>query len=150
MKSLYHTSDTAEIQGRIAALTSDRQPLWGKMNVGQAMAHCVIGLESATGDRHIKRVLIGRVLGPMVKPLALGDDKPMKKNSPTAPELRAPTDSNFASEREKLTQLVTKFASAGPTACTRAPHAFFGPMTPDEWGILMYKHLDHHLRQFGA
>lgn len=150
MKSLYNAGDTAEIQQRIARLTPDREPLWGKMNVGQAMAHCVVGLESATGERQIKRMLIGRILGPMVKPLALGDDKPMKKNSPTAPEFRVPADSDFTRERERLAQLVTQFASAGPAACTTTPHGFFGPMTPDEWGILMYKHLDHHLRQFGA
>ena len=47
MKSLYNAGDTAEIQQRIARLTPDREPLWGKMNVGQAMAHCVVGLESA-------------------------------------------------------------------------------------------------------
>jgi hypothetical protein len=112
MKSLYNAGDSAEVQGRIATLTPDRQPLWGKMNVGQAMAHCVVGLESATGERRIRRMLIGRLLGPLVKPLALSDDKPLKKNSPTAPEFLVPADSNFALEREKLAKLVTKFAAA--------------------------------------
>lgn len=150
MKSLYNAGDAAEVQRRIATLTPDRQPLWGKMKVGQAMAHCVVGLESATGERQLKRLLIGRLLGPLVKPLALGDDRPLKKNSPTAPEFIVPADSDFALGREKLAKLVTKFAAAGPAGCTKTPHGFFGPMTPDQWGILMYKHLDHHLRQFGA
>jgi hypothetical protein len=150
MKTLYDAHDVAQVQQRLAGLTADRPPLWGKMNVGQAMAHCVVGLESATGARQIKRVFIGRLLGPLVKPLALGDDKPMKKNSPTAPEFLVPADSEFASHRAKVSQLVAQFASGGPLACTKAPHAFFGRMTPDEWGILMYKHLDHHLRQFRA
>jgi hypothetical protein len=150
MKSLYNAGDAAEIQQRLVTVTPDRQPVWGKMNVGQAMAHCAVGLESATGARRIKRVLIGRLLGPLVKPLALGNDKPLQKNSPTAREFLVSSDSDFASERAKLAQLITQFASAGPAGCTRTPHAFFGSMTPEEWGILMYKHLDHHLRQFNA
>ena len=46
--------------------------------------------------------------------------------------------------------LIDRFAAAGPKGCTTHPHSFFGPLTPDEWAILMYKHLDHHLRQFGV
>jgi len=46
--------------------------------------------------------------------------------------------------------LVDRFASAGKAGCTTHPHTFFGRMTADEWGILMYKHIDHHLQQFGV
>jgi hypothetical protein len=150
MKNLYDANDTAEIQQRLAALTSDRPPLWGKMNAGQTMAHCVVGLEAATGEREIPRRLIGRLLGRLVKPLALGNDKPMQRNSPTAPEFVIAGNRDFAAERARLAALVDRFAAAGPGGCTTRPHAFFGPMTPQEWAILMYKHLDHHLRQFNA
>jgi hypothetical protein len=53
-------------------------------------------------------------------------------------------------ERKRLLERISRFASAGSNGCTQYPHSFFGPLTPDEWAILMYKHLDHHLRQFGA
>jgi hypothetical protein len=46
--------------------------------------------------------------------------------------------------------LIDRFAAAGPAGCTTHPHAFFGRLTPDEWAILPYKRLDHHLRQFGV
>jgi transposase InsO family protein len=46
--------------------------------------------------------------------------------------------------------VVDRFAAGGPTVCTNNPHSFFGTMTPEQWSILMYKHLDHHLRQFGV
>lgn len=52
-------------------------------------------------------------------------------------------------ERARLLGLIDRFA-AGPQACTRHPHSFFGKMQPDEWATLMYKHLDHHLRQFSV
>jgi hypothetical protein len=150
MKTLFNPSDTAEIQQRLAALTSDRQPLWGKMNVGQAMAHCVVGLESATGERVIPRQMIGRLIGRLVKPMAVGNDKPLQRNSPTAPDFRIAGDRDFEAERARLAALIDRFATAGPGGCTTSPHAFFGPMTPQEWAILNYKHLDHHLRQFNG
>ena len=53
-------------------------------------------------------------------------------------------------ERARLCRLIDRFAQAGPDGCTTQPHSFFGAMTPDEWALLMYKHIDHHLRQFGA
>jgi Protein of unknown function (DUF1569) len=81
---------------------------------------------------------------------ALRDDKPMMRNSPTSKELVIEDDHDFAIERARLGTLIGRFAAAGPAGCTSHPHAFFGPLTPEEWGILMYKHLDHHLRQFGV
>jgi len=150
MKNLYDPAYASEIRQRIGALRADATPLWGKMGVEQMVAHCSVGLESATGERVIERVLIGRLIGGFVKPLALGDDKPMKRNSPTAREFIITDARDLDTERVRLLALVDKFAAAGPAGCTTTPHAFFGPMTPDEWAILMYKHLDHHLRQFGA
>lgn len=150
MKQLYDSACVAEVKARLAALRPDSAPLWGRMRVGQAMAHCAVGLESATGERVIPRVLIGRLIGRLVKPLALGDDKPMKRNSPTARDFLIDGDRDLDVERARVNVLIDRFASAGPAGCTTHPHAFFGPMTPEEWSILMYKHLDHHLRQFGV
>ena len=53
-------------------------------------------------------------------------------------------------ERRRLLQLVERFAAAGPAGCTAHPHSFFGRLTPEEWAVLQYKHLDHHLRQFAV
>ena len=57
---------------------------------------------------------------------------------------------DLGKERDQLSGLIDKFAAGGAAGCTRNPHSFFGKMTPEEWAILMYKHLDHHLRQFGV
>jgi hypothetical protein len=74
----------------------------------------------------------------------------MKRNSPTAPFLIVHEEPEFIAERARLSTLVDRFANGGPTTCTTHPHTFFGSMTPEQWAILMYKHVDHHLRQFGA
>jgi hypothetical protein len=57
---------------------------------------------------------------------------------------------DLAAERERIYALIDRFAKGGPQSCTTHPHVFFGRLTPNEWAALMYKHLDHHLRQFGA
>ena len=87
---------------------------------------------------------------PMVKSKVLGDERPMGKNAPTAKSLVVADERDLGVEQKRLCALIDRFASSGPEGCTMHPHTFFGRLTPDEWAILMYKHLDHHLRQFGV
>jgi hypothetical protein len=150
MKNLFDPAQAGEVKERIARLRPDSRPLWGSMNVGQALAHCAASLEWAVGDTRPPRMFVGRVIGQLIKPMVLKDDEPMRRNSPTAKTLIVGDERDLGAERARLSALVDRFAAAGPTACTRHPHSFFGRLTPDEWAILMYKHLDHHLRQFGA
>lgn len=131
-------------------LRPDSERLWGKMNTAQALAHCSAGLELAFGERTPPRAFIGRILGPIIKPLALGNDEPMRKNSPTVEGLVVNDDRDLAKEQERLRGMIDRFAAGGPAACTSHPHSFFGRLTPGQWAVLMYKHLDHHLRQFGC
>ena len=74
----------------------------------------------------------------------------MARNTPTSPLLVTADDRDLAAERQRLQALVQRFAAGGPAGCTSHPHTFFGRLTPEEWAVLMYKHVDHHLRQFGA
>jgi hypothetical protein len=150
MKNLYEPAQVQEVKGRIALLKPDSQRLWGTMSASQAVAHCSAGMEMALGDKNPPRAFAGRLLGWIVKPLALKDDAPMRRNTPTMPELVVRGERNLGAERERLVALIDRFAAAGPAGCTTHPHSFFGPLTPNEWAILTYKHLDHHLRQFGV
>ncbi len=119
------------------------------MSAAQMMEHSARGLEMATGDLRPPRALIGRLLGRAVKPMALKDGAPMKRNSPTAPALIV-GDVDLESSRARLLGALDRFVAGGERGCTDHPHAFFGPLKPNEWSALMYKHLDHHLRQFSA
>ncbi len=150
MKNLFDAARVQEVTERTAQLTPDCKPEWGKMTVSQMLAHCAIGMESATGEQKPPRLLVGRILGPVIKPLALRNDDPMRKNSPTAPIFVIEGNRDFTVEQAKLRGLVERFGAEGPACCTDHPHAFFGRLKPDEWAILMYKHVDHHLRQFGV
>jgi uncharacterized protein DUF1569 len=150
MKNLFQPSAAEEIERRIGALRPDSHPQWGKMTVAQMAAHCSAGLELASGERRPPRALIGRLIGWAIKPLVLRNDEPMRRNSPTVQGLVVNDQRDLEIERRRLLGLIRRFVTAGSNGCTTHPHSFFGALTPDEWAILMYKHLDHHLRQFGV
>lgn len=149
MQHLHDPARVAEVKARLATVRADSPRQWGKMTAPQAVAHLAIGLEGALGDLTMPRMFLGRLVGRLVKKQALGNDEPFIRNAPTAPALLVSDARDLDRERARLLQLIDRFA-AGPSACTTLPHPFFGPLTPDEWAVLEYKHLDHHLRQFGA
>ena len=150
MKNLFDPARATELRERIQRLRPDSPRVWGKMTAPQAMAHCAVALEWAVGDTVAPRMMIGRVIGGVVRRLAVRNDDPMVKNAPTSPDLRIADQRELATERARLTSLIERFSTGGPGACTTHPHSFFGRMTPDEWAVLLDKHVDHHLRQFGV
>jgi hypothetical protein len=150
MKNLFEAASVIEIKERVANLTPESRRQWGTMNAAQAVAHLTAGMELALGDRKPPRMLIGRLIGGIIKPKVLGDDAPMRRNSPTVSGLVVLDERDLEKERERLLAVIDRFAEAGPAGCTAYPHSFFGRLTPEEWAVLVYKHLDHHLRQFGV
>ena len=149
MKSLFSADVRQEIVRRLDALQAGSTRHWGKMDPAQALAHCTTAMEMATGDLPRKQVLIGRLLGPFLKSMLLGE-KPFAKNGPTDPAFIVSDPRDFAKEKSRLVATVTRFCEKGPGAVDGSVHSFLGPLTGDEWGVMMYKHLDHHLRQFGT
>jgi hypothetical protein len=150
MNNLYEPARVDEVKQRVATLTSASQRQWGTMTASQALAHCSAAMEMATGDSMPPRMLIGRLIGGMIRNKVLKNSDPLRRNTPTAKNLVISDDRDLAKEQQRLCELIDRFAKVGPNGCTKHPHTFFGPMTPEEWAALMYKHLDHHLRQFGA
>lgn len=149
MKNLFETSTAKEIQTRIISLTPECQRQWGKMNISQMLAHCSAWMELAAGTTTSPRSFAGRIFGTIAKRSLLGE-APVRRNMPTDKQLIVVNAKDFAAEQQRLLHLVDSFASAGPENCPIHPHSFFGPMTATEWATLGYKHLDHHLKQFGA
>jgi hypothetical protein len=92
---------------------------------------------------------MGRFLGPLIKPSVMGP-KPLSKGTPTDVSHIFPSDINFAESQSKAIAAVKKFREDGPAKAASHAHPFFGKLTPQEWAILQWKHLDHHLRQFGV
>ena len=150
MKNLFDTATAAQIKERIRRLEPSSRRQWGKMSAAQAVAHCATTMEWAVGDKNEPRAFLGRLFGPLAKSRVLKDEAPMGRNMPTAKTLVVADERELAKESERLCALIDRFSTGGPQGCTKHAHTFFGQLTPDEWAQLMYKHLDHHLRQFGA
>ena len=150
MKNLLDTATAKEVQERIARLGPANERQWGKMSAPQALAHCSVAMEWAVGDNNPPRMFVGRIFGPIAKSQLLKNEKPMGRNAPTAKSLVIADQRELGKERERLSRLIERFCAGGRAGCTKHPHTFFGQLTAEEWAQIMYKHIDHHLRQFGA
>jgi hypothetical protein len=147
--SLFTNDGLAAMQARLDRLRPDAPRQWGKMTAAQMLAHCQQPLRVALGELPLKRSLIGLLFGRMAKKKLLSPE-PWRPGMPTAPEFVIRDDRDFAREHATLAALVQRFSAGGPAALTKRPHPFFGPLTAEEWQGLQWRHLDHHLRQFGV
>ena len=150
VKNLFEAATVEEVRERLAQLRPESERQWGKMNPAQMLAHCSAAMGMAMGKVTPPRILIGRLLGPLAKKSLIGNGTPMRRNSMTEKSCLVTDERDFVVERQALRQSIDRFATGGPGVCTKHPHFFFGPLTPVEWAVLMYQHLDHHLRQFGV
>ena len=148
VKNLFAAATAEEVKERMARLTPESERQWGKMNPAQMLAHCSSTIGMAMGTIAPPRILIGRLLGPLAKKSLIVNGTPMRRNSMTERSCLVTDERDFLTERQRLLESIDRFATGGPGVCTKHPHFFFGPLTPVEWAVLMYQHLDHHLRQF--
>jgi hypothetical protein len=135
---------------RINSLHQDKQPLWGKMSVGQMLSHCCVSYEMVYEDKHpyskgIKKWMLTK----FVKPIVVSD-KPYKRNSRTAPEFIITTQKDFTTEKKRLIDFILKTSELGSSHFENLESKSFGKLTSGEWDQLFSKHLDHHLSQFGV
>jgi hypothetical protein len=149
MRSIFDSSTREEITRRINSLTPQHSAHWGKMNVLQMVKHGVLCEDMMHGSIVIKRVFIGRIIGPGILRKTLRDEKPFGKNSPTSPVLKTDNLANGDIEKEK-SEWISRLNMYADFKNTTFVHPFFGPMTKEQIGQFVFKHADHHLRQFGA
>lgn len=150
MKNLFDGALANQIKLRIDQLRPDSQRQWGYRSPAKVLAHCALGLEMALGDIKPHPMFVGRLMGFLIKPMVFGNDEPFRRNSPTLDELVVHGEPELDEARRRLCSLIDRFTSSGISACSPHPHPYFGRLTPIEWAILNYKHLDHHLRQFNV
>lgn len=151
MKNLFDATVANEVKTRLGKLGPQSETQWGKMTTPQMLAHCSVSMQWAVGEVvPEKGALPMRLIGRLVKTRVFQNEDQLRKNSPTAKSLIVADERDIGKERDRLSGLIDKFAAGGAAGCTKNPHSFFGKMTPEEWAVLVYKHLDHHLRQFGV
>ncbi len=151
MRNLFDPVVADQVKTRLGKLEPQSERRWGKMTAAQMLAHCSVSMQWAVGEViPEKGSLPVRLMGRLVKPMVFRNEDPIRKNTPTAKSLIVADEREFGEERDRLSGLIDRFTVGGAAGCTRNPHTFFGELTPEQWAILTYKHLDHHLRQFGV
>lgn len=147
IKNLFDPVVKQEVINRINKLTPATKQLWGKMNVSQMLAHVQKPIAVAYGTHMPKGSFLLRLLGPLFKS-ALWDEKPYKHSLPTDPTfVMTGSEREFEKEKAILLSMVNDFAEA---KLVSDKHPVFGKMTKENWSKATWKHLDHHLQQFGV
>ena len=149
MKTLFDPVAYEEIVRRVESIQPGSERQWGKMTVAQMLEHTARALEMAAGKRQRKQAFLGKLIGWKFRKDFVGE-KPFGKNGPTGPDFIVEGEPDFRSTREKVKTLLGELHALGERGCDGNIHGFFGKMTGAEWGVTQYKHMDHHLRQFGA
>ena len=151
MKSVFDQTVTSGLTDRINKLSPDTKPLWGKMTAAQMLAHCNVQYEMVydEGKHPRPNAFVRFILKLLVKDTVTGD-KPYKHNSKTAPAFLIKDDKDFQSEKERLISYIDTTQRLGEDHFDNKESHSFGALTKKEWNTLFYKHLDHHLTQFGV
>lgn len=149
MKTIFDKNTREQLINRIEQINEESKALWGKMNVSQMLKHntywngWILGME----DHIYKQAFMGKIFGKIAMKRMIREDKPFDKNIPTSDQFKPHAKvEDLESEKLKWMALLGKYVSYNNPNFI---HDFFGKMTKEQIGILVYKHTDHHLRQFG-
>jgi hypothetical protein len=147
MKSVFHQVDRLALAHRLDAITSASAPRWGRMDSRQMLAHLSDGVRMALGELTVQP-RGGPLRFPPIRH-AIIHWLPFPKSAPTAPELLTRRAEDWDAERAVLKHLLERLGAL-EGARDWPEHPAFGRLGSRDWGALVYRHVDHHLRQFGA
>jgi hypothetical protein len=148
MRSILNETDRAEISNRMRSLSASSTGRWGSMNVVSMLQHLHLSTRMALGELPVASVNKRAFQAFPLKHLLLYV-VPFPKGAPTAAELKPGDTVSFEEERTALLELLERIGT-GPRDGAGPAHPLFGPLTWREWGVVTYKHANHHLKQFGA
>ncbi len=147
MKSIWQSDARKEVLMRVGNLQPNASARWGKMNCSRMLAHVTDGVRMAIGELDV---------APKSSPLKFPPIRhliiywlPFPKGAPTAPELIERTPEEWDREVVQFKDVLAKFA-ADNERTDWPEHPAFGKLSAKDWGALIYKHIDHHFKQFGV
>jgi hypothetical protein len=135
MKTIFDKATRDELISRISSLNENNSSQWGKMNVYQMIKHCSSWEEMIQENKQHKRGFMGRIFGRIALKNVLKDDAPLRKNSPTVPWLKMSGNGDIGVEKEKWISLMNNYSNYSNT---QYMHPFFGKMTKEQIGHLVY------------
>lgn len=146
VKNLFDPAVKQDIISRINQLTPESKALWGKMNVAQMLSHCQKPIGVAFGEHQLQGSFIIKLIGPLFKSV-LYNNKPYKRSLPTDRSFVITEQKDLETEKNKLIDMIHMFTE---DHLTGGKHPAFGKLTKEQWSKATWKHLDHHLQQFGV
>ena len=150
LPNIFTAPVSADMINRINKLTASTPALWGKMNVSQMLAHCCVTYEMIFENKHAKpNFLVGFILKAFVKGKVVGE-APYAQGGPTAPQFVITDERDFEKEKTRLIDYINRVQQMGEDAFEGKASHSFGVLNKTEWNNMMYKHLNHHLSQFGV
>ena len=148
MGSILNDADRAAIMSRMRSLSVSSMRRWGSMDVACMLQHLQLSARMTLGELEVPSVNKRPFQFFPLKHLIIYV-LPFPKGAPTAPELKTITAASLEEERSALLELLERIGT-GPRDGAGPAHPLFGPLTWREWGVITYKHADHHLKQFGV
>ncbi len=148
MGSILNETDRAAITSRVRSLSKSSTGRWGTLDVTGMLKHLHLSALMAVGEMEVpsanKRAFHMFPLKHLLLYVV-----PFPKGAPTAPKLKPEAAASIEEERAAVLELLERIGT-GPRDGAGPDHPLFGPLTRREWGVVTYKHTDHHLKQFGA
>jgi len=148
-QNLYEPQVYQDCLARIDKLTPESRRKWGSMTVAQMLAHCAEIQEVSNGKELRNTPWLVKLFRGMIRSMVLSE-KPYPKGMKTHRQYLKTSECDFEAEKKRLLAALEKFADAAKSPASQPTHPLLGKMTPEEKGWAVYKHLDHHLRQFGV
>ena len=147
MPTLRKQETRSGLINRLQRLTPETKPYWGKLDAPHLLCHLRDTLDMSLGVISVPSANRKAFHHFPMKHLILYV-LPFPKGVPTPSELTASSPVNFETDRHRVVELIERLAA---TPRAKGPeHPFFGPLTSEEWNALQWKHIKHHLTQFGA
>ena len=150
LPNIFSQEVSDQIIQRINALTPDTSAQWGKMNVAQMLAHCNVTYEMVYENKHPKPNFLMRFILKALVKSKVTNEVPYKRSLQTAPAFVIKGSKDFEEEKNRLIRYIKRTQELGRKYFDKKSSLSFGKLTKDEWNNMFYKHLDHHLTQFGV
>ncbi len=150
MKNIFDQNVTAELIERLDKLTPETKQLWGKMSVSKMLAHCNVAYEMVYDNIHKPPTAFMKMVLQLLIKERITNEKPYKKNNPTAPQFIIKYDKDFETEKKRLVAYIEKTQQLGEEYFDGKKSLSLGKLDKTQWNNMFYKHLDHHLTQFGV
>ena len=153
MPSFFDPDARSALERRLDAFTPGHRRRWGRMTPHQAVCHLADSFGAVLGDIPLAPIDVPWWMNsPVSRFVALTLPLPWPKGVPTHPDMdqegggTPPED--FRRDVDRLRGVMERFARSEGRGLE--PHILFGELSPGEWGRWGWRHVDHHLRQFGA